>query len=148
MMVTYTGCTVHYNGKWRGAFPEGIQTGRHLARETDWLGSPGGGCGGAIFKLKKQTSSQIEELGLGFFQGKTQPRDSRRGEILWRGSTLDDFGQLKWAFQCVSNEAYNAKIRNALANQTAYLGEKTNKSQKTKLLVLPEERLIFVGYWD
>lgn len=147
VLMTYTGCSVHYNGKWRGVFPEDIRTGRHLARETDWIGSPGGGCGGVIFKLKKQTASHIQDEGLDFLKDKTHPRRLENRSIVWSIATTEEVSEIKWMLQCVSNDTFDAKISDAVKAEQAFLG-RTGSQTQTLLLLLPEDRLAFAGYWD
>ena len=66
IIIPWAGCSSYLNYEWKGALPSELKVGRTLARHTDFLGSPGGSCGGAIFSLKSESKERLETEGIGF----------------------------------------------------------------------------------
>ena len=111
---------------------------------NDWLGSPGGGCGGAIFQLEESTAIEIQDKEEAFFEGLS------KSYINWTSGTMDDQSHL--SFQCAvqssaKRQLYKDKLREALSSKDYYFGV-VSEGSKTKILIYPDERLVYIGYWN
>jgi len=151
MLLTFSGCSMYFNALWKGAVPQQIKLGNNLARTTDIIGSPGGGCGGAIFRLKEITANEIREKGITFFDKLSQPRKGNASSISWSVSNSQNRGEI--SFQCVINTSnnkafYRQKMQNAFKSPHSYYGVMSGKAFNTRILIMPEDRLVFIGYWD
>ena len=149
IVATYAGCSSYNSYNWAGGLPKDLRTGRALAKEIPWISPPGGSCGGAIFTLTKKTQKQISKEGLQYFSDKTVTRRWKKSSISWSVGGSD--GRTRISFDCVVRSSgkekhYREKIRKALRSKNAYYGV-IGKS-KDRILVLPNEKLVFIGYWD
>ena len=148
--LLFKGCSTLMSQGWKSSIPDDIELGRILASTTDWLGSPGGGCGGAIIVLKKSTALEIQSQGLAFFQGLSQPPHWKNKSISWTKGASDNRGRI--SFQCViessrKEKLFKQELEQILGSRTGYYGVISGGS-KTRVLISTEKRLVFVGYWD
>ena len=148
-LLPYVGCTSYNSYTWVGALPKEIKTGRTLERDTPWIAPPGGSCGGAIFTLRKKTQKQILEQGLGYFSDKKVSRRWNKASISWSIGASDRKARI--SFECVIRSSvkekyYKDKLTKSMNSVSAYYG--VLDSDITRILVLPNEKLVFIGYWD
>ena len=150
IIIPWAGCSSYLNYKWKGALPSELKVGRTLARHTDFLGSPGGSCGGAIFSLKSESKERLETEGIGYLEMLAQTQRRGNKALFWI-PVSSDFN-IKYHFKCVisdygSREKQSGLI-SAIRSQEAYLGYISENLDEVKIIILPEESLVLVGYWD
>jgi len=150
VVVSYAGCSAYISYDWAGAIPKKIKVGRAIATDTPFIAPPGGSCGGAIYKLRKTSQKKILNQGLEFFSDKTRSRRWKKAPVSWTLGGSDN--RVRVSFNCVVKSSkhktvFLKKMRDSLRAGEAYYGVLGGGS-KTRVLVLPKERLVFVGYWD
>jgi len=149
ILLLYQGCSYAFKNSWKSSLPVGVEMGKVLASTSDWIASPGGSCGGAIIELRGKTASKIQHAGLSFFENLEGPQNGSN-QITWSQGTSDNRGWI--SFQCAVKSSskekfYEQKLRAALSSQKSFYGVFSRRS-KTRILIDPSQRLVFVGYWD
>ena len=150
VVISYAGCSAFISYDWAGAIPKKIRVGRAIATDTPLVAGGGGSCGGAIFKLRKTSQKKILSQGLEFFSDKTRSRRWEEKTVSWTLGGSDN--RVNVSFSCVVKRSKHKavllkKMRDSIRAGEAYYGVLGGGS-KTRVLVLPKERLVFVGYWD
>lgn len=132
---------------WKGAIPKDIALGRKLHSETPLIGSPGGSAGYAAFRLKSSAISQINKKGLSYFDDKTFAR-RWESKVDWvetgTGKSLSR-AYISFGLNTTVNQKDEKIIREALKNSGNYYG---SLEKNTRILIIPEKRMLVVGYWD
>ena len=132
---------------WKGALPKQLAVSKTIAAQTDWLGSPGGGCGGAIFLMSKKTQAEVEKQEIDYFENMNQPRNWENSRIEWseiQSNDSSEYGDL--TFGCIVKAA--GKKHSIPQRKLAYSGVMSGEAYKTRILVIPENRYVYIGYWD
>ncbi|MEP4051875.1 MAG: hypothetical protein ABJN22_06505 [Litorimonas sp.] len=146
VLLSVKGCSTYFNSTWKNALPQEIEVGKTLARSTDIISSPGGSCGGAVFRLRKETRDEILEKGFRYFADKSNPRNLTTSSISWKQDDVD--GRLGLSFECVTKKHHSSGVRKAIDEGRAYYGIMDGTAFNTRILIVPDEELVFVGYWD
>jgi hypothetical protein len=125
---------------WSGAIPAEISIGRKLKSETPIITSPGGSAGYAVFKLKTSTIDKIEQSGLEYLTKKTRPR-KWNSRIRW----IETGENPSLSIYTNYNKKYKNALRNAFKADGSFLG---SCEKNTRILIIPSEGLLIVGYFD
>ena len=149
------------NRQGQGVVPASIEIGKTLAYKPDRLGLPGGGCSGAVFRLRASSARAIDAQGLTFFEGIRRPRqyeqmDARYRESnyygQWRPTPIThdvkiNEGAFAWysALKCSNlSDDWKAEMRRQMLVSGSYYAA----SRNGHILVSPKDKTVSYFYAD